>query len=146
MIENFIAVLRVFLSLTVVLVLAYWSIRYLLPRMQGNAKSNAGAMTVIGRLPLGIRSTLCLVQVGERCFLIGVTPGGMEFLAEVPADEIPALGPEMMPPPDFAEILAKSRASVNMFREKVEKKVGAAKAKKERGHEDEQQEKQHNDD
>ncbi|MDW7651482.1 MAG: flagellar biosynthetic protein FliO [Bacillota bacterium] len=137
--QTFIAVLRVLLSLAIVLLLAYWCIRYLLPRMQATGGTQTGILSVVGRLQLGVRSTLCLVRVGERYFLIGVTPGKMECLAEFPADELPLTVHEPPKQPDFAEILEKSKAGVQKFREKIQERTYNTSEKKEQGQENDQQ-------
>lgn len=136
---NFIAFLRVTTSLLFVLFLAWWCTRYLLPRLQGAQAGRNSAIVIVERIPLGMRSTLCLVRVGERYYLIGLTPGGMEYLAEIPADELQLTGNELAASPDFSEILAKSKVKVSQFREQFSERVERVKERKERGHADEQQ-------
>ncbi|EEG76516.1 FliO/MopB family protein [Dethiobacter alkaliphilus] len=104
--------------------MAWWSIRYLLPRLQTLTPARTGAMTVIERVSLGMRTSLCLVKVGERYFLIGVTPASMEYLAEVSEEDLPESGTEPADPPDFAEILANSKDKVNMFRSQLKERSG----------------------
>ena len=116
--------IKIMLALSVVLFLAWWSIRYLVPRLQSLAPVPTGSMIVLERLSLGMRSSLCLVKVGERYFLIGITPGSMECLAEVSGTELPASTGEPPAPPDFAEILAKSKDKVNMFRKQLAARSG----------------------
>ncbi|MCW3488735.1 flagellar biosynthetic protein FliO [Dethiobacter alkaliphilus] len=126
----FIEAVKMMLALAVVIFLAWWSIRYLLPRLQTLTPARTGAMTVIERVSLGMRTSLCLVKVGERYFLIGVTPASMEYLAEVSEDDLPESGTEPPDPPDFAEILAKSKDKVNMFRSQLKERSGRVQERK----------------
>lgn len=113
--KTFFDVLQVIISLALVLFLAYYSIRVLLPRLQAGRTGYGGNLRVVERLPLGMRSNLCLVKAGEQYFLLGVTPGGMEFLAELPADAIRHGIP--VEPIQFSEILQNSKArSEEMWR------------------------------
>ena len=47
------------------------------------AKSDAAGMRVVGRLALEPRRAIYLVEVGGRCFMVGVGDGPMTMLAEV---------------------------------------------------------------
>lgn len=130
------AFLQFIVALSLVLLLAYWCTRFLLPRLQGAQTGRTQAMRIVERLPLGMRSSLFLVKVGERCFLVGLTPGGMQGLAEFPADELPPECSELPDVPDFAEMLAKSRAGAQKFREQLAGQVERVRERKERGHDD----------
>jgi flagellar biosynthetic protein FliO len=52
-------------------------------RRQARAKSDAAGMRVVGRLALEPRRSIYLVEVGGRCFLVGVGDGPMTMLGEV---------------------------------------------------------------
>lgn len=101
--------LRILVSLGLVVFLAYWSLRVLLPRLQAGSRTGlGGSMRILDRLPLGMRSYLCVVKVGEQIFLISVTAGAVQYLAELPADGIGEMGADPPPPPNFSEILQSS--------------------------------------
>jgi len=105
------AVIRVLLSLGLVVILCYFSIRYVLPRLLQGHTGRQANLQLVERLPVGLRSYLCLVRLGERTFLLGVTAAQITLLAEIPAGNI-ASGPEhetARPLPDFAAILQRKR-------------------------------------
>lgn len=87
----------VLIALTVVSALALVALKLVARR----ASATAG-MRVVGRLALEARRSIYLVDVGGRCFLVGVGDGPMTMLAEVeppaqPAvDEEPAADDRMM--------------------------------------------------
>ena len=78
-------------SLGIVCVLAYVSLRFLGKRGIGRA---SGPIRVLGRCPLEPRRALYLVETAGRCFLVGVGDGPMTMLAEVGAAEVKAQLPE----------------------------------------------------
>lgn len=64
-------------------------------------------MRVLGTMPLGGKERLILVQAGDACLLLGVTPGQIQTLHVVNKD---SLGGELIDPPvnpaaGFANIL-----------------------------------------
>lgn len=143
MFPGLLAFLRVLVSLTFVLFLAYWCTRYLLPRLQTGPAGRQTAMRVIERLPVGVRSTLCLVRVGERCFLIGVTPAGIATLAEIDPAQIPDGFDPAQGQPDFAKLLALSKEKVLIWGRSRAGRAGGAKELIKRGNADEHQENRH---
>jgi len=78
-------------SLGIVCVLAYVSLRFLGKRGIGRA---SGPIRVLARCPLEPRRALYLVETAGRCFLVGVGDGPMTMLAEVGAAEVKPVLPE----------------------------------------------------
>jgi flagellar biogenesis protein FliO len=134
--------LRILVSLGLVLLLAYWSLRVLLPRLQMSRGGLGGSMRILDRLPLGMRSYLCVVKVGEQIFLISVSPGTVQYLAELPSDGIGKMGADPPAPPNFSEILQSSRGAAENAWGHVLERASLFKEKK-RGSSHE--EKDHND-
>ena len=129
--DGFLAFLQVLFSLLFVLALAWWSTRYGLPLLQGTQTRRKSNMTVVERIPLGMRGALCLVKVGERFLLIGLTPTKIECLAEIPAAELHLPDGETQLPPDFAAILAKSKAETARLSRQLLRRAGRGKERKE---------------
>jgi len=114
--EAFLSFLKVAVSLALVLFLAYWFMRYLLPKLQGGYAPGRGNMQFLERLPLAPRSYICLVRVGKRCFLLGVTQTEITCLAEIDDTEIKtAADYATVNSPGFSEILKKSREKISSF-------------------------------
>jgi flagellar protein FliO/FliZ len=61
-----------------IVLLLYWLVRRFLPGQGIPLKS--ARMRVLGRLGLGQRSQVTLVQVGEKVLVLGVTPGSVTIL------------------------------------------------------------------
>jgi flagellar protein FliO/FliZ len=61
-----------------VMLILYWLVRRFLPGKGMPLKS--ARMRVLGRLGLGQRSQVTLVQVGEKVLVLGVTPGSVTIL------------------------------------------------------------------
>ncbi len=70
-------------GLILVLVLAVVLIRYVLPktRIGSWGKRYGGWATVVGRLTLEPRKSLCLVKVAERYFILGMTEGTLSLVS-----------------------------------------------------------------
>ncbi len=105
-IQSFFNYLAAFL---LVLVLAYVTIRYGAFMLKpGMGRSN---MKIIEKMPLDMRrgNNLYLVQVGEQYLLIGVSPGSVSLLTEIPPEELQKPDPEQLFPADgrksFAEVM-----------------------------------------
>jgi len=52
-------------------------------RRQMRARAETAGMRVVGRLALEPRRSIYLVEVGARCFMVGVGDGPMTMLGEV---------------------------------------------------------------
>lgn len=70
----------VLIALTIVSALALVALRQAARRPSATA-----GMRVVGRLALEARRSIYLVEVGGRCFVVGVGDGPMTMLAEVEA-------------------------------------------------------------
>ncbi|MCL5981399.1 MAG: flagellar biosynthetic protein FliO [Firmicutes bacterium] len=127
--EAALAVIRLLVSLGLVLALCYFILRVLVPRLQLVRPGWTTQMRLVERLPVGVRSYLCLVQVGERVFLLGVSPANISLLAEVTAGSI-ALPPvsagatDSPLPTHFAEVLRQSKDQATRSFRELRKKCG----------------------
>jgi flagellar protein FliO/FliZ len=65
------------LGLVIVLILL---LALLLRRMNQCAFSQGKRLRILGGIPVGARERVVLLQVGERCLLLGVAPGRVETL------------------------------------------------------------------
>jgi flagellar biogenesis protein FliO len=74
-----------FLSLGLVCLLAYATVRWVLRPALGQAR---GPIRVLARCSPEPRRSLFLIQTAGRCFLVGASEGGMTLLAEVDPQEI----------------------------------------------------------
>lgn len=54
-------------------------------KRQARARAETAGMRVVGRLGLEPRRSIYLVEVGGRCFMVGVGDGPMTMLGEVEA-------------------------------------------------------------
>lgn len=82
---------RVVLSLGVVLVVLWLAARGL---RKGQRRTRHGvAVDLLARQPLAQRSSVAVVQVGERALVLGVTEHRVELLAEQPLDGLLATQP-----------------------------------------------------
>lgn len=98
------------LSLAVVCLLAYVSLRWLSRRGVGRAD---GPVRVLARCPLEPRRVVYLLQAGERCFLVGVGDGPMAMLAEIDPAQVKIETREAVSPAAgsrFAEVLGRIRS------------------------------------
>ncbi len=111
--------LRILISLSFVLVLAYWSLRVLLPRLYKGHIGLGGSMRVLDRLSLGMRSYLCIVKVNDKIFLISVSPGNVQYLTELCPEEVGEISDNLPAPSSFNEILKSSRGAAETAWEKV---------------------------
>jgi flagellar biogenesis protein FliO len=90
-----------------VLILAYLTIRYWLPRMTGMRQLQQGPIQVVARFPLEPRKTLYIIKTGSDMFLIGTSDSDMFFLTELDPQSIQSTIAELPAAPtrDFSSIL-----------------------------------------
>lgn len=73
--------------LSAILILAYVTVRHVIPRFLGMNNSPGGPIQVLARFPLEPKKTLYAVKAGADVFLIGSSESGMQFLKDLnPAD------------------------------------------------------------
>lgn len=70
-------------------------------------------MQVIERITLGMRSSLCLVRVGKRYLVVGVTPTQVELIAEIDGEDLEFAEHEAALVPDFARMLKTSKDTLS---------------------------------
>ncbi|MBT9172570.1 MAG: hypothetical protein DDT21_00956 [Syntrophomonadaceae bacterium] len=135
--ESALAVVRVLLSLGLVVVLSWLFIRLLLPRLVRGGIGRQAQLQLVERLPVGLRSYLCLVRLGERVFLLGVSAAQITLLAEIPAGSLDDGTERAASQPDFAAILQRSRGRAACSLQDLSRKYGRTPADCEkRGEED----------
>lgn len=73
----------------VILALAYWFTRYVVGRLAGGKLlGRQSRISVLEQISVGKEQRLMLVQMGDKVYLLGVTPGGITCLETLPADEV----------------------------------------------------------
>ena len=75
--------IEVLLVLAGVLVLAYVTLRFGLPRVFGMRTPHGGPIEVLARYPLEPKKTLYLVKTGSQVFLIGTSERQVEYLTAI---------------------------------------------------------------
>lgn len=84
---------RVVLSLAIVLAVMWFAARAL---RRGQRRTSSGmTLEVLARAPLAQRSSVAVVQVGDRALVLGVTESRVELLSEHPLPDlirVPAAG------------------------------------------------------
>ncbi|MGN6612914.1 MAG: flagellar biosynthetic protein FliO [Angustibacter sp.] len=84
--ELFVQLGRVVLSLVVVLVLLWVAARAL---HKNQRRSTQGVeLDVLARQPLAQRSSVAVVQVGDRALVLGITESQVQLLAEAPLESV----------------------------------------------------------
>jgi flagellar biosynthetic protein FliO len=79
--------LSVFISLAIVLVLAWLALKFLAGRM-GSLGFSGRNIRIIETTPLGYRRSLHIVEVEGKVLLIGSTEGGVTLLAELDPESL----------------------------------------------------------
>jgi flagellar biogenesis protein FliO len=74
---------EVLLALGGILVIAYVSLRFGLPRLFGMQTSSRGPIQVLSRYALEPKSTLYLVKTGSQVFLIGTSDRQIQYLTAI---------------------------------------------------------------
>ena len=79
--------IKLLFVLCAILILAFVTIRYVIPRWFGINTSAAGPIQVLARFPLEPKRTLYVVKVAKDIVLVGSSESGLQFLKELdPAD------------------------------------------------------------
>jgi flagellar protein FliO/FliZ len=93
------SLLQLLLGLGVVLLLLFASL-YLLKRLAAPRGAAAGLLRVVAGTAVGARERVVVVEVGETWLVLGVAPGRVTPLTQLPRQEMPAAPPP--PGKDFA--------------------------------------------
>ena len=94
--ELFVQLGRVILSLVVVLVLLWLAARAL--RKNQRRSMQGVEVEILARQPLAQRSSVAVVQVGDRALVLGVTESRVELLAEAPLESVLSAAPVVETP------------------------------------------------
>lgn len=96
-------------TVVLVLVLAWWATRCV-GRQWTGLRQSGGDFAVLRQMSVGRNERLALVQMGGRCFLIGITTGGISLLTELTPEEAEPFQSEGVEPglaSGFLDILQK---------------------------------------
>lgn len=108
---SFITLLQSILMMAAVLALAYWCSRLL--GKGWNRCSGTGRLKVLEQIQVGQDRRIILLKAGEHCYLVGVSPAGIQLLSQM-EDELGAeesgeeAGKEAA---DFKQLLEKTLGS-----------------------------------
>ena len=108
--KDWLSLIWLLVCVVAIIGLAFWFTRYVVGRgaLNGLGMSpGTEQFRVLARLNLGREQMLILVQAGERCFLLGVTPSAISTLAEFTQEEAELWQVAQEPPdtPNFREAL-----------------------------------------
>ncbi|MFA6311253.1 MAG: flagellar biosynthetic protein FliO [Sterolibacterium sp.] len=94
-------ILQVILSLIVVVVLLFGSL-YVLKRLSAPRGVAAGLLRVIGAAAVGSRERVVVVEIADTWLVLGVTPGSVTALHQLPRQTLPSVDETGSPGKDFA--------------------------------------------
>ena len=98
------AILRLFVALPIVLILAYLLIKYGLSRRYAVLGGNKNKMRLVEQLPLGTKTVLSLVELGDRYYLLAHQDNAIQFIKDF--DKLPALDQDVAG--DVVELIPRS--------------------------------------
>ena len=111
--KDLLSLLGIILALLLVLGGCYLVTRWAGKGMGGGLGGGSARMRVVERLAVGRDQALLVVRVANRYLLIGSSPSGFSFLAELTEEEgalwAPAEQPTDQPCIDFRELVRKLR-------------------------------------
>ncbi len=114
-------VVMTILALALVLFLAWALLRWMNRRMPGMAGGGAARMIkVLDRVQAGKSSTLLLVRVQDKVFLLGAGDRGVDKICEFDDPEGKLLPPAIGEPPSFAAALRDAAAKAGFGKKKTE--------------------------
>jgi flagellar biosynthetic protein FliO len=79
--------LQMLLSLVVVCGLIYVTFRFVLPKIS-NFQFGNNVIKVVEKVPIDLKKTLCVIEVGGRWMLIGTSDNGVNLISEFTKNEI----------------------------------------------------------
>ena len=97
-------------SMVVVIGLLFGSL-WLLKRLSAPRGQAAGLLRVIAGTAVGSRERVVIVEIGSTWLVLGVAPGQVTTLAEMPRGSLPEPSCSNDKGPDFASLLTKHRRS-----------------------------------
>lgn len=92
------------LSLAFVIVMAIWTTRFVATQRFRSTSKN---LQIVESLGIGGQSSICIIKVGTKYCLVGITKEGVRYLSDVNEDDINL---ELMTnnrPVDFTNVLSK---------------------------------------
>jgi flagellar biosynthetic protein FliO len=102
--SEFTSLLRLVLVLAGILILAFFVLRFAIPRFFGVDNFRTGPITVVARYSLEPRKSLYIVQVGTEFFLVGTSETNVQFLTSLDAGKVEsALAQSNLKPPEGSE-------------------------------------------
>lgn len=99
-------------SLALVIAFIFGSL-WLLKRLSMPRGATAGLLRVIAAQAVGPRERVVLVEVGGRWLVLGVAPGSVRSLADLPRQDLPLSPPSTPVGGDFASWLKAARTRNN---------------------------------
>lgn len=94
-------ILQVILSLIVVVALLFGSL-YLLKKLSAPRGAAAGLLRVIAGTAVGSRERVVVVEIADTWLVLGVTPGSVRQLHQLPRQALPSIGQTSPAGSDFA--------------------------------------------
>jgi flagellar biosynthetic protein FliO len=85
---EFTSLLRLVLVLVGILILAFFVLRFAIPRFFGVDNFRTGPIKVVARYSLEPRKSLYIVQVGTEFFLVGTSETNVQFLTSLDAGKV----------------------------------------------------------
>lgn len=79
---------KMILATLVVIGLAFWVLRYWLPRLQGYRPKGDSRVQILERLPLEPRKALYIIQVGKKRALVGTTDHQVNKLMDLEEEDL----------------------------------------------------------
>ncbi|NLO89015.1 MAG: flagellar biosynthetic protein FliO [Clostridia bacterium] len=113
------ALLRIFILLPIVLFFIYIFIRYGLGRIV-NPMGQGYAMSVVDRLPVGPKSSLLVVRVAGKYYLIAQNEGSTTLLKELDSYPEISLGEGQVKYSSMESLLSSVKQRINDFRSRGE--------------------------
>jgi flagellar protein FliO/FliZ len=90
-------------GLAVVLALIF-GVAWLVRRVGPLARSAGGPLRIVASQAVGQRERVVIVELGEQWLVLGVAPGRVSALSQIPRGTLP----ERSQPPSFASLLARA--------------------------------------
>jgi flagellar biogenesis protein FliO len=89
--SEFTGLLQLVFILAGILILAYFVLRFAIPKFFGLDNLRAGPMTVVARYALEPRKNLYIVQVGKQFILVGTSEANVQFLTSLDSGNLEAV-------------------------------------------------------